>query len=719
MKVTLLKLQNKKEVVNRLDLRALADMTRKNPLERRVFALRMQQQFNKVQRLPDGQVVLNGENIVNLPRICFALNFDKFNGKPRLLGYNGLVVIEVNDLNTYEEAVGVKNKASRMDETLMAFLGASGKSVKIVCRGELFASPGSSKRGKKSANLPQTEADIRQFHMNLYNTARRAYQNQFGLDIAYMEPLLERTVYLSADPEVFFNPKARAFKADTKSHDQQEQVNISYESDLLMPGRTVTRTYHFNWLFIVKQVLGDYFELPDEDRQMQLLMRIATLSLDQGIPLSHAQGMTLEHPVLNTDPQLVKNVFAAVYDVALQDDYRKKHKIRPLKSVPDDLIQTMRTEIFLNANFDMRKNLMTGVAEYRYKYSEDQTFKPLTEEVRNDMTLQAIEQGIKGWDQNVNRFIDSTRIEQYDPVNTWLKDLPAWDGHDYIADLAKRVPTDQPHWEKYLRYWLVGMIAQWRESDQQLTGNALTPLLIGRQGCGKTRFCKILLPPELRDYYNDKLNFKNEFDLNIALTSFALINIDEFDKTTPSQQIVLKYLLSSADVKFRPPYGKTIKQYRRYTSFIGTTNQLQPLVDPTGSRRFVCVGIPSGKNIDYTDNLNHRQLYAQALHLFNNEERFWLVDDEIQELIRENEPYQRTIDLEEMVAETFAKPKNDDGRWYGTNEILTLLADKYNYFDNKKFTPTALGKAMSSYKFGFKHRAVKGHSEYLLIIKQS
>ncbi len=215
----------------------------------------------------------------------------------------------------------------------------------------------------------------------------------------------------------------------------------------------------------------------------------------------------------------------------------------------------------------MRKNLMTGVAEYRMKYSEDQTFKPLTEEVRNDMTIEAREQGLKSWDQDVNRFIDSTRIEQYDPVNTWLDNLPEWDGHDYIADLAKRVPTDQPHWEKYLKFWLVGMVAQWRESDKQLTGNALTPLLIGRQGCGKTRFCKILLPPELRDYYNDKLNFKNEFDLNIALTSFALINIDEFDKTTNSQQIVLKYLLSSSDVKFRPPYSFLARDFFVEQSF--------------------------------------------------------------------------------------------------------------------------------------------------------
>ena len=261
------------------------------------------------------------------------------------------------------------------------------------------------------------------------------------------------------------------------------------------------------------------------------------------------------------------------------------------------------------------------------------------------------------------------------------------------------------------------MVRQWRESDKQLTGNALTPLLIGRQGCGKTRFCKILLPPELRDYYNDKLNFKNEFDLNIALTSFALINIDEFDKTTNSQQIVLKYLLSSSDVKFRPPYGKTIKQYRRYTSFIGTTNQMQPLVDPTGSRRFVCVGIPKGKNIDYEDTIDHEQLYAQVLHLIDNDERFWLNDDEIAELLKENEAYQRTVPLEEMIAETFRKPKDGEGRWWGTGEILNLFAQKYAYFDTASCSANKLGRAMNSYKFNFKHRVVNGLSEYWLDVR--
>ena len=716
MKVSLLKIARKKEVIKRLELEELAEMIRKNPEESKVFNLRLNYQFLKPQRMGNGQIILDDQqHTVNLPRILFAAECMNYKEIQKGLRYNGLVVVEANGLNTYEEAVAVRNQAARMDETVMAFLGASGKSVKIVCRGELFEA--SSKPSNGRGNLPTKEYEIRQFHKNLYESARRAYQNQFGFDIEYLEPALERTVYMSADPEIYFNPDARPFKADAEKHDQPEPTPISWESDLLMPGRTIKRTYHFNWVFILREVLGDYFELPDEDRQMQLLQQIARKSLEQGIPLSHAQGMTLEHPLFHNDPNLVKSVFATTYEVTLMEDYRKKHKIKPLKSVPQETLQTMRTEIFLTANYDMRKNLMTGVAEYRMKYSEDQTYKPLTVEVRNDMTIEAREQGLKSWDQDVNRFIDSTRIEQYDPVNTWLDQLPGWDGVDRIGALAARVPTEQPHWAKYLRFWLVGMVAQWRESDKQLTGNALTPLLIGRQGCGKTRFCKILLPPELRDYYNDKLNFKNEFDLNIALTSFALINIDEFDKTTNSQQIVLKYLLSSADVKFRPPYGKTIKQYRRYTSFIGTTNQMQPLVDPTGSRRFVCVGIPNGKNIDFTDNLDHRQLYAQALYLFNKGERFWLEDDEIQTLIEENVPYQRTVDLVEMINETFRKPKDGEGRWWGTTEILSTFASRYAYFDAKRATPTVLGKAMNNFRFSFKHRMVNGLSEYWLCEK--
>ena len=721
MKLTLLKKDGRKEVINRVELVDLAAAIKNGSMMQAVKKTREVYHLMNPHRLADGQVSTQWEGGIRLPRICFAADYQNRKGEWRLIDYNGLVVLEVNDLQTYEKAVEIRELAKKLPETMLCFLGGSGRSVKIVCRGELYQKE--DVRGKKEevggkkedVRLPKDEADIRQFHLNLYNTARRAYQNQFGFDIEFLEPRLDRTVYMSADPEMGINLEARPFYADTERHDLPQPVVISREEDHLMPGRTVTRTYHLNWTFIVETVMGHYFDLPDENKEATLLMQIASMCLDQGIPQAHAKGLTLLHPVLNRDRLLVEKIFQTVYSVAEQESYRKKHKIRPLKSVPEDTIQAMKTEIFLNSNFELRKNLLTGVAEYREKFSDDQRFKPLTEEVRNDMTLRATELGLKSWDRDVNRFIDSTRIEQYDPVNSWLDQLPKWDGHDYIADLAARVPTSQPHWQKYLRYWLVGMVAQWRESDKQLTGNALTPLLIGRQGCGKTRFCKIILPPELRDYYNDKLNFKNEFDLNIALTSFALINIDEFDKTTNSQQIVLKYLLSSSDVKFRPPYGKTIKFYRRYTSFIGTTNQLKPLVDPTGSRRFVCVGVTG--NINFEDNLYHEQLFAQALHLFNKGERFWLNDDEIATLIQENEPYQHLNDLVEMIGETFRSPNDGEvGKWWSLGDISALLASRYANFDTET-SFKKIGNALNDIQFNFTSKRKTKHMEYWLIEK--
>jgi len=711
MKVTIIRKRGKSETITRHPVEDIALFIQKGWRKHSVTALREMYNLILKERQPDGQILTNWAGGIKLERLCFAQEFDKYKNEHRILGYNGLVVVEVNNLPTYEKAVEVRDLAKKMPETLMCFLGASGKSVKIVCRGELYPEM---KTDGEPLGLPTNDEDIQQFHLNLYETARRAYMNQFGFDIEYLEPRLDRTVYVSADPEMGFNPGARPFYADTQKHDVPQPVSISRESDMLMPGRTVKRTYRLEWLFIIDTTLGHYFELPDEDRLETLLMQIATRCLNQGIPLAFAQGMTLEHPVLNTDKLLLKKTFESVYAVTLQEDYMKKHKIKPLQSIPKDTLQMMKTEIFLNENFEMRKNLMTGVAEYREKYSNDQNFKPLTEEVRNDMTMRATELGLKSWDRDVNRFIDSTRIEQYDPVNTWLDNLPQWNGHDYIKELAARVPTTQPHWEKYLRMWLIGMVAQWRESDKQLTGNALTPLLIGRQGCGKTRFCKIILPPELRDYYNDKINFKNEFDLNIALTMFAMINIDEFDKTTASQQIVLKYLLSSAEVKFRPPYGKTIKQFRRYTSFIGTTNQQKPLVDPTGSRRFVCVSISNDKDIDFEDNVEHQQLFAQALHLLNSGERYWLDNEEIASLIKENEPYQKLNDLVEMIGETFTKSKAGEGRWWSLTEIHELLKNRYANYDPKT-SFEKLGRALNNMQFGFETKRITTGHIYRLV----
>ena len=223
MKISFLKLSRKKEVIKRIELSEVAEMIRENPEKDRVFKLRLNYQFYKPQRMPDGQITLDDQkHTVNLPRLLFAVEGMNYKEMQKGLKYNGLVVVEVNGLKTYEDAVGIRNQAARMDETVMAFLGASGKSVKIVCRGEMFriadtmadqtTPPDGTPPTQEGKILPTREDEMRQFHKNLYETARRAYQNQFGLDIEYLEPKLERTVYMSADPEMYFNPDARTHR---------------------------------------------------------------------------------------------------------------------------------------------------------------------------------------------------------------------------------------------------------------------------------------------------------------------------------------------------------------------------------------------------------------------------------------------------------------------------------------------------------------------------
>ncbi len=708
MKITVIKPYRKTETLSRVELKEVVRMIADGDVTDEVHRVRELYHLMNIRRQDDGQVTTNFVGGVTLPRLCFAAEYVSSNKERRMLTYNGLVVVEVNNLATYDEAIALREAARQMPQTLLCFLGGSGRSVKMVCRGE---------------PLPAGGEAVEPFHERLYQMARRAYSAQLDVSIESLQPRLDRTVYLSADPHVVWNEQAvpfyvsqpKAQDAPTTATGGRDTRTTGDMADVLLPGRSQQRTYRLNYLFILEQVLGTYFELPDEERQAELVMRMAVRCMEEGIPMGVAQAMTMEHPVLNTDALLVAKTFQAVYTVEHLRQYQEKHKFRPLKSIPEDTLLMMKTEAFLNANFDMRKNVMTGVAQYREKNGEAFTFSDLDQEARNDMTIRAKELGLKSWDKDIDRFIDSTRIRKYDPVNDYLDRLPRWDGQDRIAPLARRVPTSQPHWEHYLRTWLLGMVAHWM-GRSALTGNALVPLLIGRQGCGKSSFCRILLPPELRDYYNDRISFKNDTDLNLGLTSFALINIDEFDKVTQRQQVLLKYLLSTADVKFRPPYGKAMKQYRRYASFIGTTNEQKPLTDPTGSRRFVCAEVTG--DIDFSDTIDHRQLYAQLRQMVNDGHRYWLDDRETAELTEENARFQRVNGLEEMIAQTFAKPAGaDEGRWWTLSEVSDLLKQRYGGGDTRGLTLQAIGYTLNIPRFGFDSRRLSQGMTYLLALR--
>ncbi|MEE3446416.1 MAG: BT4734/BF3469 family protein, partial [Prevotella sp.] len=584
-KSTIIKNYRNKETLRLVELQEVADMIQKGEYQEQVSEFRsMYPLMTYTTRSKDGTFDGYEGWPKNLPRICFALEQENRKGERITKGYTGLVLLEVNNLTGSDEAEAVRRGAGEMPQTLMAFVGADGQSVKIVCQGELF--PGG------NSSLPETDSDIALFHENLYERARMIYNGQLGVTIEKLEPTPQRICYMSYDRNMVYNTMATPIYAKaektTDALNRQPSMLEQTEGDL---GIDRYRSLHTVFEFNLTKAYDDTEGIADdEERRHAILSRLAQYCLETGFSMAPAMRQALMKSIFWDEPELVKKVFENTYREDQVKKYLEKKGIQRTKTIPSETLLTMKINIFLNANYELRKNVMRGVAEYRMRTGIGFSFQDLTEEARNSITMRALEQGIRCWDKDIRRYVNSDDIQRYDPVNDYLEHLPRWDKKDRVTPLAERVPTEWGDWTHLFHIWMRSMVAMWLGKGQ-LTGNALVPLLIGRQGCGKSSFCRILLPRELQDYYNDRINFKNENDLNLGLSSFGLINLDEFDRVTQRQQIVLKYLVSTADLKYRPPYGKAYTTNRRYASFIGTTNEQTPLTDPSGSRRFVCVSI--------------------------------------------------------------------------------------------------------------------------------
>lgn len=184
-----------------------------------------------------------------------------------------------------------------------------------------------------------------------------------------------------------------------------------------------------------------------------------------------------------------------------------------------------------------------------------------------------------------------------------------------------------------------------------------------------------MLPPELRFGYTDSIDFKSRQEVERSLGRFLLVNIDEFDQISINQQGFLKHLLQKPVANLRKPYGSTIREMRRYASFIGTSNQKDLLSDPSGSRRFICIEVTGP--IDTNVTINYRQLYAQALNAVAKGERYWLDDADEAILKRTNREFEQLTPLEQLFHSHFrAAEEDEEGQWMMPMQILSALQTK-------------------------------------------
>lgn len=370
--------------------------------------------------------------------------------------------------------------------------------------------------------------------------------------------------------------------------------------------------------------------------------------------------------------------------------------------------------------YEFRKNVVTNKLEVRLRENADGRFQPLTTEVENGIILQARKDltAVKGVKTLVTECIHSDHVKDYDPVAAWLHSLSAWDGHDRVAELFGRLPgisAEQIYW---LSMWLRSAVAHWLQLDA-MHGNECVPTLIGDQGCGKTVFCRRLLPEHLRIYVLDHLNLANRFDRDMAFTNNLFVILDELDQIKASQQAALKQSLSKNTVNGRPIFRSVQEDRHRYASFLATTNSPRPLNDPTGSRRFLCVRIPSGCLIDNETPIDYDQLYAQLVEEVEQRRlRWWFTSAETRAIQEANLPYQHVYSIAEMVNVCFRLPRRDEPIvLLSMEDIISSMQQQFPEIECTTAVKMQIGATLK--QLGFEHRRKSSGSHYLVVPRKA
>ena len=153
--------------------------------------------------------------VQKVPKLLPAAAFVRKNGVMTMDEYNGVVMLQVNNLSGPMEADEVKERVKEFPQTYLAFTGSSGKSVKIWVR---FTYP--------DDLLPGNREQAELFHAHAYRLAVKFYQPQLPFDIDLKEPSLEQYCRLTFDPELYFNPEA---------------MPVYMKQPMAMPGETTYR----------------------------------------------------------------------------------------------------------------------------------------------------------------------------------------------------------------------------------------------------------------------------------------------------------------------------------------------------------------------------------------------------------------------------------------------------------------------------------------------
>lgn len=633
--------------------------------------------------LEQGEKAANEEK-KKLPSVTFSANYRGGRSNATLVKYLGYIVIDIDHLSK-EELARILQTVRACSYTRIAFISPKGMGLKIIVHTQ-----------RPDGTSPDTIQEIEDFHNAAYNKVASFYSQLCQTEIDTSGQDVGRTCLLSYDPGIYFNRDATPFiveqpplfyktqkKKKTPGRKKQETDNnpVSEETAL---------NYHSSHasLMVTLNYYHNKSEKYTEGNRNNYLHHLACKYNRHGIPDQEAaafiKSLFTDLPTEETD-SLIASAYA----------HTEEFNTNKLNSTQKRMLQI---EQHISECYETRYNELLHIMEYRRRVSETEQpdpFRILDDRMENSIWMEMNELGYACNVKMIQNLIYSDFSSSYHPIREYFKELPEWDGTDYIRILADSVRTNhQSFWTECLERYLVGMCAAATQDD--VVNHTVLLLCSEVQNIGKTTFINNLLPPELRTYLSTGLINPNSKDDLAKIAQSMLINLDEFEGMSGRDLNTFKDLVTRKVISIRLPYARRSQNFPHTASFAGTCNYQEILHDTTGNRRFLCFHADSIEFIK----INYTQLYAQIKHLLNTPGyQYWFTQEDNNRIEKNNEDFIFHSPEEELVLTHIRKPERFEKVQYLTvSEIAELIRERtgYQYSIGAKIQ---IGKVMVKHNF--------------------
>ena len=542
------------------------------------------------------------------------------------------------------------------------------------------------------AKTPELLNSMRASYPLAFSTINTYYQNLTGLPTDGQCKNIGRISTIAYDENLYYNPEATPFTVTIeekkpvgrpKKGTKIERVEESVLRELERRG-VVYEAGSYNKYVSAACYEMNRYGVPEEQCREWAVNRFADYdAADVASIVRSCYLQTEEHGTARPPKAEKESRYASIKDI--QDwlrgnDIRIRHNVITRKremGTPSNSPSMGRTQPSLQNNLPERPEGAPhrGGAVQRTEGVCWGEALELTDQHVNSLYCRfCLDTGRQAKISDFYIIIESDFYPEYHPLREYLESLPAWNGIDYIDQVASMVHvtgcTQEMH-NRFFKQWLVAMVAAWLEPDKT---NHEILTYIGPQGIYKSTFVRHLLPTELSGYFSTK-NFAGRMtkDDRLELTEMALISLEELDSLQSAELNQLKAITTDPMVNERAAFARYKERRAHIASFCGTGNNPRFLTDLTDNRRWLPFLV---RDIDspWTHPMPYAGMYSQAYTLYRTGFRYWFDADDNAELQRHNRQFEEPCMEEELIATYLRVPYGDEvGEFLTATRIIELI----------------------------------------------